>query len=160
LNIAVAPQLSAGHQRLQALVGVWRGEETLGATQWTAAGTATGEIVAEADLGGLFVVQRYRQSRDGNVSFEARNVFGFDKADGSYKQWQFDSMGFVPEAPASGQWDSDTLTLERSSPRGAARVRYVFDGPDHYRMTLHFKPAGSEAWQEMVDGSYRRVAPR
>ena len=51
------------------------------------------------------------------------------------------------------------LTLERSSPRGAARVTYDFDTADSYRMRLQFQPAGSDAWQEMVSGLYRRVSP-
>ncbi|TIP33419.1 MAG: DUF1579 domain-containing protein, partial [Mesorhizobium sp.] len=43
--------------------------------------------------------------------------------------------------------------------RGAARVTYGFDGADTYRMKLQFKPAGSNAWQDIVSGLYRRVAP-
>ncbi|TIR44569.1 MAG: DUF1579 domain-containing protein, partial [Mesorhizobium sp.] len=38
-------------------------------------------------------------------------------------------------------------------------VTYSFDGTDTYRMRLHFKPAGSDAWQDMVSGLYRRVSP-
>jgi hypothetical protein len=157
MNVAAAPQLWPAHQRLQALVGTWRGEERVGASQWTAAGKAIGEVFAEAVLGGLFVSQHYRQMRDGKVSFEAHNVFGVDQSDGTTKLWQFDSMGFVPPAPASGIWDGDALTLERSSSRGAARTRYTFETPDRYRMTLQFRPAASDAWQDMVDGTYRRV---
>ena len=44
-------------------------------------------------------------------------------------------MGFVPAAPASGSWEGDTLTLERSSARGKARIRYAFADTDSYRMT-------------------------
>ena len=157
MNVAAAPQLSPAHQRLQALVGTWRGEERVGASQWTEAGEAISEVFAEAELGGLFVSQYYRQVRDAKVSFEAHNVFGVDQSDGTTKLWQFDSMGFVPTAPASGSWDGDTLTLERSSPRGAARTRYTFESPDRYRMTLQFRPAGRDAWQDMVEGTYRRV---
>src|SRR5262249_41938720 len=134
MNVAATPQLSPAHQRLQTLVGTWRGEESVGASQWTAAGKAIGEVFAETELGGLFVSQHDRQVRDGEVSFESHNVFGVDQPDGTTKLWQFDSMGFVPPAPASGSWDSDTLTLERSSPRGAARTRYTFETPDRYRM--------------------------
>jgi len=123
--MSVATQLSPGHQRLQALVGEWRGEETMSATQWAPAGTATSEVVAEAEFGGLFVSQHHRQTRDGRVSFETHNMLGFDPSDGSFKLWQFDSMGFVPPSPASGAWDGNTLTLTRSSPRGA-RVRLTF----------------------------------
>jgi hypothetical protein len=158
MNVAVAPQISPAHQRLQALVGTWRGEERVGASQWTEAGTAISEVFAEAELGGLFVSQHYRQMRDGRVTFEAHNVLGVDQSDGTTKLWQFDSMGFVPPAPASGGWDGDTLTLERSSPRGAARTRYSFESPDRYRMILQFRPAGSDAWQDMVEGTYQRAS--
>ncbi|WP_027169857.1 DUF1579 family protein [Mesorhizobium sp. WSM3224] len=151
--------LSADHQRLQALVGAWRGEEELAATQWTDAGSATAEVLAEAQFGGLFVVQRYRQRRDGTVSFGSHNVFGFDQQNGTVTMHQFDSMGFVPASPATGAWNGSELILERSSPRGAARVTYIFDDADAYRMRLHFKPAGGDAWQDMVSGLYRRVSP-
>lgn len=151
--------LSADHQRLQALVGAWRGEEEVSATQWADAGTATSEVQAQPEFGGLFVVQRYRQRRDGTISFGAHNVFGFDQQNGVVTMHQFDSMGFVPAAPATGAWSGNELVLERSSPRGAARTTYVFEGADTYRMKLQFKPAGSDAWQDMVSGLYRRVSP-
>ncbi|MER8693567.1 DUF1579 domain-containing protein [Mesorhizobium opportunistum] len=159
MNASPFSSLSADHQRLQALVGAWRGEEEVSGTQWTDAGTATSEVLAEAQFGGLFVVQRYRQRRDGTVSFGAHNVFGFDQQSGAVSMHQFDSMGFVPASPATGTWDGSELVLERSSPRGAARVTYIFDDADTYRMRLHFKPAGSDSWQDMVSGVYRRVSP-
>ena len=159
MNTASFTSLSAGHQRLQALVGAWRGEEEVAATQWTDAGAATSEVQAEAQFGGLFVVQRYRQRRDGTISFGSHNVFGFDQQNGLATMHQFDSMGFVPMSPATGAWNDNELVLERSSPRGAARVTYGFDGTESYRMKLQFKPAGSDAWQDMVSGVYRRVSP-
>ncbi|MET3522697.1 DUF1579 family protein [Mesorhizobium abyssinicae] len=159
MNAASFSSLSADHQRLQALVGAWRGEEEVAGTQWTDAGPATSEILAEAQFGGLFVVQRYKQRRDGTVSFGSHNVFGFDQQAKLVTMHQFDSMGFVPASPATGTWNGDELVLERSSPRGAARVTYSFDGDDAYRMRLNFKPAGSDGWQDMVSGLYRRVSP-
>jgi len=62
-------------------------------------------------------------------------------------------------SPATGIWNGSELVLERSSPRGAARVTFGFDGADAYHMKLQFKPAGSDAWQDMVSGLYRRVSP-
>lgn len=159
MSAASFSSLSTGHQRLQALVGVWQGVEEVAATQWADEGTATSDVVAEAEFGGQFVVQRYRQRRDGTVSFGAHSVFGFDQQNSLVTMHQFDSMGFVPVSPATGAWNGDELALERSSPRGSARVTYIFDGPDAYRMRLHFKPAGSDAWQDMVSGVYRRVSP-
>ncbi|MER8917463.1 DUF1579 domain-containing protein [Mesorhizobium sp. M0761] len=151
--------LSADHQRLQALVGAWRGEEEVAETQWADGGPATSDVLAEAQFGGLFVVQRYRQRRDGTISFGSHNLFGFDQQNNVVTMYQFDSMGFVPMSPATGAWNGDELVLERSSPRGSARVTYIFDNVDAYRMRLHFKPAGSDSWQDMVSGVYRRVSP-
>jgi hypothetical protein len=54
MNVAPTSKLLPGHQRLEALVGAWRGEEK---------------------GGGLFVTENYRQLCDGAISFEARNVF-------------------------------------------------------------------------------------
>lgn len=159
MNASSFSSLSDGHQRLRALVGAWRGEEEVSDTQWADGGQATSEVLAEAEFGGQFVVQRYRQRRDGTVSFGAHNVFGFDQQNKVITMHQFDSTGFVPMSPATGAWSGHELMLERSSPRGAARVTYSFDGTDTYRMKLHFKPAGSEAWQDMVSGVYRRVSP-
>lgn len=151
--------LSTDHQRLQALVGAWRGEEEVAETQWADGGPATSDVLAEAQFGGLFVVQRYRQRRDGTISFGSHNLFGFDQQNNVVTMYQFDSMGFVPMSPATGAWNGDELVLERSSPRGSARVTYIFDNVDAYRMRLHFKPAGSDSWQDMVSGVYRRVSP-
>lgn len=159
MNAASFSSLSADHQRLQALVGAWRGEEEVAATQWTDAGTATSEVLAEAQFGGLFVVQRYRQRRDGTISFGSHNVFGFDQQNSVVSMHQFDSMGFVPATPATGAWNGSELVLVRSSPRGSARVTYIFDTDDSYRMRLQFQPAGSDIWQDMVSGVYRRVSP-
>lgn len=158
MNAAPSFALSDGHQRLQALVGAWRGEEEMSATQWAPAGMAAVEVVAEAEFGGLFVTQRYRQMRDGRESFAARNVFGFDQADGLTKMYAFDSMGFVPASPASGSWDGDRLVLERSSPRGAARITYILESQDSYRTELRFRPADSETWQDMAKGAFSRVS--
>lgn len=159
MSAASFSSLSADHQRLQALVGAWRGEEEVADTQWTDGGAASSEVLAEAEFGGLFVAQRYRQRRDGTISFGSHNVFGFDQRNNVVTMHQFDSMGFVPLSPATGAWDGNTLTLLRSSPRGSARATYDFDGSDSYRMRLQFQPVGSDAWQEMVSGVYRRVLP-
>ncbi|MGX8011212.1 DUF1579 family protein [Mesorhizobium sp. ORM8.1] len=159
MNAASFSSLSADHQRLQALVGAWRGEEEVADTQWADGGPATADVLAEAEFGGLFVVQRYRQRRDGTISFGSHNVFGFDQQNHVVTMHQFDSMGVVPASPATGAWNGSELVLERSSPRGAARVTYIFEDADTYRMKLQFKPAGSDAWQDMVSGLYRRVQP-
>jgi hypothetical protein len=147
MNVATTPQLSPAQQRLQALVGMWRSGEKVGAPQWTAAGPAISEIVTEPEFSGLFVIQRYAKARDGKTSFESRNIFGVDQSDGSTKLGQFDSLVFLPRTPASGAGDGETL--ERNSPRGAVGTRYTLESPDWYPMTVAFRPAGSDGWQDV-----------
>ncbi len=159
MNTASSPTLSPDHQRLQALVGAWHGEEEISATQWAPAGSATAEVTAQAEFGGLFVMQRYRQARDGKTSFASHNIFGVDQPNATCTMHQFDTMGFVPAEPATGTWGDTGLALVKSSPRGAARTTYRFDTPDSYRMRLEFKAAGSDIWQDRVNGVYRRVSP-
>ncbi|MBN8951805.1 MULTISPECIES: DUF1579 family protein [unclassified Rhizobium] len=149
---------TADHLRLGAFAGTWEGEEHVAASAWTKEGTATARLTAECLFGGFFVEQRYVQTRDGSTSFEARNILGFDAADQSYKLYQFDTVGFVPAAPASGEWIDGKLVLTKVSPRGAQRTLFQFENEDCYCMGVTFAPAGSDTWQEVVSGLYRRVA--
>ena len=149
---------TADHLRLGAFAGTWEGEEHVAASAWTKEGTATARLTAECLFGGFFVEQRYVQTRDGSTSFEARKILGFDDADQSYKLYQFDTVGFVPAAPASGEWIDGKLVLTKVSPRGAQRTLFQFENEDCYCMGVTFAPAGSDTWQEVVSGLYRRVA--
>jgi hypothetical protein len=149
------PILTAEHERLWAFVGDWRGEESLAQSRWMKAGRAEGFVSAKTDLAGFYVSQSYRQERDGATSFEARGIFGFDTDDQHYKLYWFDSLGFVPPAPASGLWRGDTLTLVRASFRGAARHKYTFHSPDAYTIRIDYAWEG-ETWEEVLTGSYQR----
>ncbi|OWV90829.1 hypothetical protein ATY81_05730 [Rhizobium sp. R72] len=150
---------SAAHLRLNAFAGVWEGEEHVAASAWTTEGKACAELSAEALFGGFFLEQRYRQTREGAVSFEARNLFGFDGSEQAYKLYQFDTVGFVPPSPASGEWSDIELVLTKTSPRGTQRTVFTFENEDRYRMGVSFSPAGSDTWQEVVSGIYRRTSP-
>ncbi|MFS8045347.1 DUF1579 family protein [Rhizobium sp. BR 314] len=149
---------TAAHLRLGAFAGAWEGEEHVAASAWTKEGTAVSRLTAECLFGGFFVEQRYVQTRGGETSFEARNIFGFDGTEQAYKLYQFDTVGFVPAAPASGEWIDDRLVLTKVSPRGAQRILFQFENEDCYRMGVTFSPTGSDTWQEVVSGLYRRVA--
>ncbi|NLR99144.1 DUF1579 domain-containing protein [Rhizobium sp. P38BS-XIX] len=149
---------TAAHLRLGAFAGTWEGEEHVAASAWTKEGTATARLTAQCLFDGAFVEQHYVQTRDGATSFEARNIFGFDAADQAYKLYQFDTVGFVPAAPASGEWIDGKLVLTKVSPRGAQRTLFQFENEDCYRMGVTFSPVGSDTWQEVVSGLYRRVA--
>ncbi|QND48608.1 DUF1579 domain-containing protein [Rhizobium lusitanum] len=149
---------STAHLRLSAFAGAWEGEEHVAGSAWAKEGKATARLTAECLFGGFFVEQRYVQTRDGKTSFESRNIFGFDDADQAYKLYQFDTVGFVPPSPAAGEWVGHELALMKTSPRGAQRTLFQFENEDCYRMGVSFSPAGSDTWQEVVSGVYRRVS--
>src|SRR5579884_3197235 len=101
------PPLTPEHLKLQAFLGDWVGEEKIAASRWNKPGMARGVASAAPVFGGLYVMQTYRQERDGTVSFEGRGLFGYDTGDRLYKLYWFDSLGFVPPSPASGAWKGD-----------------------------------------------------
>ena len=150
------PAPTPDHDRLRAFIGDWIGEETVSASPWSAPGPARGFVSAEADIDGFYVVQDYRQERDGAVTFKAKGLFTFDTQDRQTKFFWFDSLGFVPSAPASGRWEGSTLTLVRGSVRGAARYTYRFEGADLYRLRIEYSP-DVEGWSDVVSGVYRRA---
>ena len=43
--------------------------------------------------------------------------------------------------------------------RGRARSRYQFEDQDRFRLRVEFAPAGSDIWQDVVSGVYRRTVP-
>jgi hypothetical protein len=150
-----APSLTAEHERLSTFVGEWVGEERVAPSRWFEAGEARGFVTARPDIDGFAVVQDYRQERGGRISFRGHGVFTFDAADRRTKLFWFDSLGYVPQAPASGLWEGDTLTLVRPSLRGATRHIYRFEGPDAYALTIQFSP-DQEGWSDLVTATYRR----
>jgi hypothetical protein len=150
------PIITAAHEKLWAFVGDWRAEEILAQSRWMKAGRAAGFVSARTEFGGFYVDQTYRQEQDGAVVFQGRGVFGFDTGDQHYKLYWFDTLGFVPPAPASGVWRGDTLTLVRASFRGAARHTYTFHSPDAYTIRIDYAWEG-ETWEEVLTATYRRV---
>lgn len=148
--------LTPGHEKLLAFVGDWTGEETVIESRWQRGGNARGLITTRPILGGFYVQQDYVQLRDGRTSFEGRGIFGFDIDDQRYKLFWFDSLGFQPPTPASGQWSGDKLTMVRPSLRGAARHSFTFEGPDRYRLKIEYSWEGGESWSDVVNGVFTR----
>jgi len=138
---------------LDRLVGRWRGVEIMGVTPWSAGGQAASEVEAELALGGAFLFQSYRQFRTGLPDFEARSVFGLDKASGQVLMYLFDSMGFIPAAPAVGMPEERELVFTRSSPRGRGQHRFSFEDDGSYRLVVRFAPPEG-AWGTVMAGHY------
>jgi hypothetical protein len=150
------PKVSDQHRKLYALVGDWEGIETMAASPWGPAGTATGKLHVRIDLNGFFVLQDYVQEKAGRVSFTGHGIFGYDTEAANYTWHWFDSMGFVPDAPARGQFKDGVLQLERVSARGSARYTHRFepDGTYHFQIENSFDQA--KTWQTFMTGLFHR----
>jgi hypothetical protein len=152
-----APTPLEEHRRLAAFAGEWSGEETVFASRWLQAGTATARVSARVDLDGFYLIQDTYQTRDGKPSFATHGVFTYDREDRLYKMFWHDSLGYTPPGPASGGWTGNILTLRRGSLRGTARHVYEIIDPDTYSLKIHFSP-DSEGWADVLAGTYRRTA--
>ena len=151
-----APKPQEEHKRLAVFAGEWTGEEMVYPSRWNAGGPATSRVSSRIDLNGFYLVQDTRQMRDGKETFATHGVFTYDREDRLYKLFWFDSLGYYPPSPASGNWQGKSLVLVRGSLRGNARqVDEVIDD-NSYSMKIQYSP-DAEGWADVLTGVYRRV---
>lgn len=136
--------------RLDALVGVWTGEETL---QGGVTGRTTS--VAHRRLGTFVIADHYQVRSDGRV-YDNHLVYGWDARRGRYSVVQYDSAGRGGDA-MYGDWSGDTLTFEAATPGGHFRYAYAFAG-ETYAFTFARSKDGT-SWETVVSGRFRRARP-
>jgi hypothetical protein len=150
------PKVTDQHRKLYALTGDWEGTETMAESPWGPAGTAIGKLHIRSDLNGFFVLQDYIQEKERKVTFSGHGIFGYDLEAGNYTWYWVDSMGFVPDAPARGKFEGDTLKLEKSTPRGSARYAHRLEGKNSYHFTIENSFDQGKSWQTFLTAAYRR----
>jgi hypothetical protein len=151
------PKPGAEHEKLKALVGNWKAQETMAPSPWDPkGGEAEASSVAKLGLDGMFVIAEYEQQRGGHVTYRGHGVFGWDAGQKSYTMYWFDSMGSDPGGPARGSWEGDTLTFQMQSKMGHSRYTYRFRSADEYAFEIHMSRDG-ETWNRWIDSVYRRV---
>lgn len=141
---------------LELFVGDWAGEEDIAPSKWGEGGRANASISARLDLEGRVLVQDYSSQRDGKPWFKAHAVIAFDQQTSTLNLYWFDSMGFVPAAPAPGEWDGKVLRFVRTSPRGQTSHTYLPTGPDSYELILKSSFDDGASWVPVMTGCYRR----
>lgn len=142
---------------LELLAGSWTGEEEIAASKWGEGGVAIASVTARLDLGGRVLIQDYSAQRDGKPWFLAHAVIAFDQQTSALSLHWFDSMGFVPAAPAPGERDGRALRFVRASPRGQTRHTYVSIGPASYELILESSFDSGASWLPVMMGRYSRV---
>lgn len=151
------PTPSAGHRRLETLVGRWEGTETMYPSQWDPkGGRAVGRTTSRLALNGMALISDYEQERDGAITFSGHGVYTYDPKADRYSLTWFDSMGSPPEVFVGG-FTGDVLALSHGGP------------PMHVRLTWDLSRSGQMAsrmemsddgvtWMTLFDGEYRRRA--
>lgn len=143
---------------LRFFAGDWVGEEDIAASKWGAGGRASSLISARLDFDGRVLIQDYSAQRDGKAWFKAHAVIALDQSGPCLSLHWFDSMGFIPGAPASGEWDGKALRFVRSSPRGQARHTYIPSGPESYELILESSFDSGATWTPVMKGRYVKAA--
>jgi hypothetical protein len=135
------------------MFGHWQGSEELSASPWGRAGTARAALSFRAEIGGVAVVNDYRQVRDDGSEFLAHGVFLVD--DSRVSWWLFDSYAYPP-VPATGGWSDGELVLTKTTERGTAVHRFGLDG-DNLRYAID-TATGDREPEPFLRGHYRAIA--
>jgi hypothetical protein len=148
-------KITSQHQKLEALAGSWRGEETHHPSPWDErGGRATASVEARMAIGGMFLISDYTQHRGGALSFLGHGVYGWDPKEGCYTMYWFDSAGATPLA--RGHWQGFRLALENQSQWGYSRYVYEMVNPDRYLFRMETSPDRA-VWQCFIEGVFDRV---
>jgi hypothetical protein len=138
------------------LLGNWSGVEEQSPSPWAPAARTRAALSFKLDLGGVSVVQDYRQVREDGAELLAHGVFLADEtAPGVVLWWLFDSVGHAPE-PARGGWSGATLELVRTTPRGSAQHRFEL-GAGRLAYAIDVAVGDQEA-VPFLRGRYERVS--
>ena len=149
------PRPGEAHRKLERLVGVWSGEETMFPSEWDpAGGTAEATSRARRALDGFAVLVDYEQRRAGQVTFSGHGVWTADAKSGEVVLYWFDSLGLGLETFRGG-WEGDVLAVRSRNPMGHARLVYDLAEPGRMLNRMETSRDGEE-WKPMFEGVYRR----
>ncbi len=138
------------------LVGTAIGPETVAASTWSPAKHGRSTVTAAAEVDDVVLVQRVEDRFDDGSHFIGLNVFTEDPETAEILCYGFDMYGFPPDPPARGSWQDGELVLERTTPRGSARIAF---GPttSGYRWRKDFRPDAEHEWQTVAEADLQRA---
>jgi hypothetical protein len=149
------PKVGPEHARLLAFVGEWEGDEQLEPSPWGPGGVAFGRMSFRSDLHGFAVIQDYIEQKDSIITFRGHGVLTVDPETKDILWYFFDSFGFPPDGPARGRFEGGVLTLDRVTPRGAARYVYRITA-DSCEFTIENKFQNDADFKRFMHGKYTR----
>ncbi len=152
------PRPTAAHERLNPLVGKWKGEEKMYPSPWDPqGGMAEAKIDNQLMLDGFAIAQAYAQIRGGQVAFTGHGVLCYDSAAKEYQMHWWDSMG-TPVNVFRGQFEGQRLVLQHKSPMGHSRCTFDLEkvGSGRYVFKMEMSQDAKQ-WAPFMDGHYSRA---
>jgi len=138
------------------LVGTASGPETVAASTWSPAKRGRSTVTAAAELDDGVLVQRVADEFDDGSHFAGLNVFTLDPETAEILCYGFDTYGFPPDPPARGSWQDGELVLERTTPRGSARIVFAPTATG-YTWRKDFRPGDAHEWQPVATADLQRT---
>ncbi len=149
------PTPGTAHEKLQTLVGFWRGDERVYPSPWDPkGGEAVGRVRNRMALDGFVLIHDYEQERNGRIALKGHGVIRWDPAMEEYVLLWFDSMG-MPPSEFHGDLEGDVLTLTREDSQGWIRAVWDFGVQGRYSYLMETSPDG-ESWKPLMEGEYLR----
>lgn len=152
------PQPSEKHRKLEKLVGIWIGDETIAPNPWDQGGPARGCVDNKPAANGFIVVQNYEQRRNGQTSFTGHGVFQYDAKADRYLMYWWDSMGMPPSVFTGTFEEDDTLTLTCDEPAMKSRATFIVSDFENYSFKMEVSQDGAN-WMTFMEGTYERWGP-
>ena len=150
------PELTEAHEKLKALVGTWRGTETIRPSPFDPkGGAALGIVSNRLALDGFAVIQDYEQQRDGRTNFRGHGIFRWDSDKNAYLLHWLDSVG-GPVSEMRGSFNGNILQLVGQSPTGQSRATFDFSGQRRYTYRMEVSPDGQQ-WFSFIEADYSRT---
>ncbi len=149
------PTPGAAHQKLERLVGFWRGEERVYPSPWDPkGGEAVGRVRNRLALDGFVLIHEYEQERHGRIALKGHAVLRWDATRDGYVLVWFDSLD-MPPTEFEGEFEGDVLTLTSEDPKGWIRAVWDFGVEGRYSYLMESSPDGTE-WKPLMEGEYLR----
>lgn len=152
------PKPTEQHKKYQAMVGTFKGDETLHPMPWEPKMLkVTSKTVNRLALDGFFLLIDHEQTRDGRIAYRGHGVYGYDTIQQKYTMHWFDVMGFDPGPPALGAWEGNMLRYQHSHHKGHSRYTYEFEKGGVYTLKIEMSQDG-KTWTPFLTGTYTRTS--
>lgn len=151
------PRPTKFHQKLEALVGEWSGDEVMYASPMNPEERRTfGRYTSRWATDGFTVVQDYEQFTGDKVTFRGHGVFTYDENEKCYLWYWFDSMGIAPCNTTKGQWIGNGIVWQNQNPMGHARFTHRFRRDGDCEFSMEYSHDGQQ-WTVMMQGVYAKA---